>query len=342
MKVTKRKDGRYQIQIQFNGKVKYFIGKNKNEVEANAIEYINLHNKGLDISKENITIKKLSKEWFDLYQKNNAESTKKRVNGILDTYIIPYLGDIPLKNLKSHHIQQMLNDIQESHTDTTRKAFQIIKSILDFATLNDYCYKNVAKPCIIKRVPSKERTILSTNDIKKLEKSSSKYADFFVFLLYTGLRRGEIAGLKWSDIDFKNKEIHVRHSMSFVTNQGSLKSTKTNKVRNIPILNKTAEILKRRKNTSNSIYVFSQPDGTNLTESSIKRMHESFEKATGLKFGLHELRHTFCTILFYAGVSAVNASKIMGHSIVVMQEIYTHLDKDRAKLEIDRLNEYLK
>lgn len=338
MKITKRKDGRYCTSVQFNGKRKQFIGKDKSEVEARAIEYVDLHNKGVELSGEGILVSKLADEWFNLYQKRNAESTKKRVQGILDNYIKKELGHIPLKYLKAHHVQKMLNEIQESHTDTTRKVFQITKSILEFAVNNDYCLKNVAKSCTINHFQSKERQILTSEEIKALENSQNKYRDFFVFILYTGLRRGEVAALKWSDIDFQNKEIHVSKSMSFVTNQGKLKSTKTGKIRIIPILNKTYEILKHQ---SIGEYVFSKPDGKHLTESAIDRMHESILKDTGLNFKLHELRHTFCTILYYAGVSSLNASKIMGHSLAVMQEIYTHLDKDKSKDEIQKLNQYL-
>lgn len=338
MKITKRKDGRYATSVQFNGKRKYFIGTDKDEVEAKAIDYVSLHNKGVELSGEGILVSRLAHEWFDLYQKKNAESTKKRVQGILDNYIKKEIGHIPLKYLKAHHVQKMLNDIQESRTDTTRKVFQITKSMLEFAVNNDYCIKNVAKACTINRYESKERQILTKEKIKILEESDNKYRDFFVFILYTGLRRGEVAGLKWSDIDFKNREIHVSRSMSFVTNQGKLKSTKTGKIRTIPILNKTYEILKRQPIGE---YVFSKQDGKHLTESAIDRMHESILKDTGLNFKLHELRHTFCTILYYAGVSSLHASQIMGHSLAVMQEIYTHLDKDKSKEEIKKLNEYI-
>lgn len=341
MKITKRKDGRYITSVQFDGKRKYFIGTDKAEVEARAIEYINYHNKGVELSGESILVSKLADEWFNLYQKKNAESTQKRIQGILDNYIKKELGHIQLKYLKTHHIQKMLNEIQEQHTDTTRKTFQIIKSILEFAVNNDYCIKNVAKPCTIKYFKSKERRILTKEEIKILEESDSKYRDFFVFILYTGLRRGEIAALKWSDVDFQAKEILVSDSMSFVTNKGKIKTTKTGKKRKIPILDKTLQILKCRKKKTNSLYVFSKRDGSNLSASAINKRHKSILKSTGLDFTPHELRHTFCTILYYAGVSSIHAAEIMGHSLAVMQKIYTHLDKDKSKEEVQKLNQYV-
>ena len=341
MKVTRCKDGRYVVSVQFNNKRKFFKSTDKEEVKAKAIEYINLHNKGIDFIENGILVSKLADKWFELCQKKNALSTQKRVQGIIDSYIKPYLGDYSIKNLKTHHVQKMLNEIQESHTDTTRKTFQITKAILEFAVDNDYCYKNVAKPCTINHFESKEKQILTREEIKILENSKNKYKDFFIFLLYTGLRRGEVAALKWSDIDLKKEEIHVSHSMSFLTNKGTLKGTKTGKGRIIPLTDKTRLILDSQKKKSHSIFVFSKADGSNLSESSIDRMLESILKDTGLNFRLHELRHTFCTILYYAGISTLQSSEIMGHSIKVMQEIYTHLDKDKSKLESQKLNDYL-
>ena len=143
MKITKRKDGYYATTVQFNGVRKQFSGKDKSKIEAKAIEYLSLKSKGIDLS-ANITVKNLANEWFTLCQSKNEKSTQKRVRGILDNYIIKELGHIQVKNLKTHQIQKMLNDIQESHTDTTRKTLQIIKSILEYGINNDYCYKNVA------------------------------------------------------------------------------------------------------------------------------------------------------------------------------------------------------
>ena len=342
MKIYKRKDGRYYTSVQFNGKRKSIYGSTKSEVERKTIEYISNHNKGIDIKGDGILVSKLADEWFELCQTKNAKSTQLRVQGIIDNYIKKEIGHIPLRQLKLHHVQKMIDKTQETHTDTTRKLLQITKAILNYAVNNDYCIKNVASSCTIKHFETKERTILTNEEIKILENSSNKYKDFFIFILYTGLRRGEVAALKWSDIDFKNKEIHVDNSMSFVTNKGSLKSTKTNKSRIIPILDKTAEILKHHKKLTNSIYVFSRIDGSNLSASAIDRMHESILKDTGLQFKLHELRHTFCTILYYAGVSSIHAAEIMGHSLAVMQSIYTHLDKSKAKIEIEKLNDYIK
>lgn len=331
---------KYKGYVTINGKRKYVYANTEPELKDKLLELKYMKLKGVSLNKETITISQLADEWFELYQTRNELSTQKRNKGIIDKYIKVELGGIPLKNLKSNHIQKMLNNMLKNKTDTVRKAFQLTKAILNYAVNNDYCLKNVANSCEIPTFKSKERQILSHDERHIIENSKNKYRDFFVFLLYTGLRRGEIASLKWSDIDFKNKRIHVRSSMSYIQNKGTLKSTKNDKERFVPILNKTYEILERQKD-GKSIYVFHKQDGTNLSETSIKRMLESFLKDTGLHFTLHQLRHTFCTILYYSGVSSKMASQIMGHSLPVMLKIYTHLDEQQENNTINRLNDFI-
>ena len=79
-----------------------------------------------------------------------------------------------------------------------------------------------------------------------------------------------------------------------------------------------------------------------LSDIAIKRMLESFRKDTGLNFSLHQLRHTFCTILYYSGISSKKAQEIMGHSSIdVTLKIYTHLDNEQETDTTSKLNNYI-
>lgn len=281
--------------------------------------------------------------WFDLIQKKNSPATKKRNQGILDNYIYPELGHIPLKDLKAYHIQNMINkQLESGKTDTVRKTLQIIKSLLNLAIDNDFVAKNVANSIKIPTFRRKEKKPLSKEERLILENTTNKYRDFFVFLLYTGLRKGEITALTWDDINFDKNCIRVNKSASFISNKGTLKSTKNGDERIIPILNKTREILERRKDNKQSKYIFCKKDGNMLSDIAIKRMLQSFRKDTGLEFTLHQLRHTFCTILYYSGISSKKAQQIMGHrSLQVTLEIYTHLDEEQENNSAELLDKYL-
>ena len=302
-----------------------------------------LYYKGVSLFNEAITVKKLGNMWFDLIQKKNSPATKKRNQGILENYIYPELGHIPLKDLKAYHIQGMINNQLESgKTDTVRKTLQIIKAMLNLAVDNDFVTKNVANSIKMPTFRRKEKKSLSKEERFIIENSTNKYRDFFVFLLYTGLRKGEVTALTWDNIDFEKNRIIVNKSASFISNKGTLKSTKNGDERNIPILNKTREILERHKAEKQSKYVFCKKDKNMLSDVAIKRMLESFKKDTGLDFTLHQLRHTFCTILYYSGISSKKAQQIMGHrTLQVTLEIYTHLDEEQENNSAELLDNYL-
>lgn len=324
-------------------KRKYIRAKTQDELDKKVTETKYLRNKGFSITNENITLKDLGEKWFNLKQSNNEEATKKRNYAILNNYIYPKLGHISLKNLKSYQIQELVNEqIRNGKKDTVRKTLQIIKSIINLAVENDYTYKNVANSISIPKFQTAEKKILSKEERIIIENSKNKYKDFFVFLLYSGLRKGEIAALTWSDIDLKNNVINVNKSATFVHNQPQIKSTKNGKSRNVPILNKTREILERRFNDKHSKYVFYKKDYNILSDIAIKRMLESLKKDTGLNFSLHQLRHTFCTILYYSGISSKKAQEIMGHSSIdVTLKIYTHLDDEQESNSTSKINDYI-
>lgn len=348
MKYTKRKDGLYSAYItvgktaEGKPKRKYVYGKTKQELENKFLELKILYNKGTVIENDSMTIKQLGELWFKQTQYNNEQSTKKRNRGILENYIYPNLGHIYVKNLKTHHVQSMIIDMLADKKDTVRKTLQVIKSILNIAVNNDFVAKNVAQSIKIPTFKSKEKTPLSLEEQLKIENSTNKYKDLFVFLLYTGLRKGEVAGLTWDDIDFEKNTIRVNKAISFDTNKGSLKGTKTDNDRIIPILDKTRPILESRANNKESKYVFYKQDKGQLSDIAIKRMLESFKKETDVEFSLHQLRHTFCTMLYYSGISTKKAQQLMGHkSLKVTLEIYTHLDEEQEGNSTQFLNDYL-
>lgn len=323
-------------------KRKYVYGKTKQELESKFLELKILYNKGTVIENDSMTIQQLGELWFKQTQFNNEESTKKRNRGILENYIYPNFGHIYVKNLKTHHVQALIIDMLATKKDTVRKTLQVIKSILDIAVNNDFVAKNVAQSIKVPTFKAEEKRPLTLEEQQKIENSTNKYKDLFIFLLYTGLRKGEVAALTWDDIDFSKNTISVNKAISFVDNKGVKKGTKNNSSRIVPLLDKTREILESRANNKESKYVFYKQDKQQLSDSAFDRMLESFVKETEVDFTLHQLRHTFCTMLYYSGISTKKAQQIMGHkTLKVTLEIYTHLDEEQEANSTQLLNDYL-
>ena len=249
--------------------------------------------------------------------------------------------------------------------------------IFDYALENDLIdcrnpfYKKKRK--IPKNAPKKERTPI--DDIQKdlVLKVYNRTQIAALIMLFCGLRRGEIIPLEWSDIDFLNKQIAVTKSVELIdSNNYTVKPhTKNGKDRYVSIPDNIIPYLKLEKyNSKGCKYIYSQKCGKIHTASSWKSGWKSYQTLlnyryycdlmkkkeitpkpynapTGIPelvepFTAHQLRHTYCTMLYLAGVDLKTASKLMGHSDVkITLDIYTHLDEKYKRLNIDKFNNYI-
>ena len=162
------------------------------------------------------------------------------------------------------------------------------------------------------------------------------------FLMYTGLRKGELLALQWKDIDFEKKEIYITKSVCHHNNVPHIKTPKTDSGnRTIMLLDCLSDKLKELKEQTPTNYIFSGSD-TPLTNSQFQCRWEKYQKESGLKITAHQLRHTFATILFEANIDVKDAQNIMGHSdISVTQNIYTHIRKKRMQDTANKLNNFV-
>lgn len=141
----------------------------------------------------------------------------------------------------------------------------------------------------------------------------------------TGLRKGELLALKWSDIDFKKKVLRVEKS-------------KNGDKRSVPLTGKALALLKEihTKQPSSSEFVFARADGQAAME--LKKHWESAVKEAGLEnFRFHDLRHTAATYLLEAGATLVELSAILGHRDIQMVKRYAHLADNHAVKVVERM-----
>ncbi|HEX8174039.1 MAG TPA: site-specific integrase [Pyrinomonadaceae bacterium] len=145
-----------------------------------------------------------------------------------------------------------------------------------------------------------------------------------IFALNTGLRRGEIFSLRWSEVDWSRNFIHVIN-------------TKTGKSRIIPLNDATRDVLLRQQKKSESEFVFVSP----RTGARLRNLRNSFGKACEdakvLNFHFHDLRHTFASRLADAGVDAFTIAELMGHSTLEMTKRYTHVTDERKRKAVAAL-----
>lgn len=221
-----------------------------------------------------------------------------------------------------------------------------MNAILNDAIANDNLTKN---PCTgIKKIKviHGKRKILTSEQDKKLLASNHKHAIFFRVLRYIGMRRQEIVPLEPDDIDLDNKIIMIYKAVSFAKNQPTLKTTKNKKSRKVPIPDIIYNELKERveycrKHKLKYLFYKQTNNNSMLSQEAIRCMTDSFCKDIGFEFTPHQLRHSYCTMLYYAGIGLKEAQSLMGHSSAKMvYDIYTHLDAEK-ETPINPINDYL-
>jgi len=363
MTYTVRADGRLTKKVTINKKPHYIYGNEVKDLYKQYIELKELEYKRIDINGSSITVNELFQKWIELNSRGKAYRTIKEYNDIYRNYIKDSIGYIKVRDLKGLHIKELLLNLEDIPT-TAKKTIQLLKRVLNEAVDNDFIHKNVAQFIKSPRINKKEKKPLTTLQDKLLLNNSSKYSSFFLLMRYTGMRREEIVPLTIDDIDLKNKKILINKAVTFINNQPVLKETKNYKSRTVPILdiiyNIVEELVNNAKSQKRNLLFVTERNSYMLTESAIKRHLESYilslnndikkinDKENNedklipkISFSCHILRHSYCTMLYYAGLKIKKAQELMGHSSADMvYNIYTHLDEEREN-STELINNYI-
>jgi integrase len=292
------------------------------------------------------------------YWLENVVGTSRRpktyelYEGIVRNYLKPELGTRHLDRLSVPIVQSFLNrKISEGHS--ARKA-QVIRTVLSAAltraTREELLSRNVARLVELPEWQRGEVHPWSAEEARQflsVVRTSPLYPAFLLLLLY-GLRRGEVLGLRWQDIDLENEEIHVRQQLQRVGRQLLQGPVKTHAGRrDLPLLaiarDALAAQMSARSVTSPSNLVFTTSTGLPIDPNNFTRSFWRACKNNDVRFiKLHHLRHTAATLLKNLGVPARDAQLILGHSqISVTQQIYQHDDANTRREALARVEAVL-
>lgn len=347
---TVRSDGRLMKKVTINGKPIYLYSDDPKDLENKYIEVKYQSNNGYVLNKD-IKFKNFAQNWLDIGTSGLEERTIYEFKSLLRLHIIPYIGYKKIKDIKLYDVKALLKHLGDKPT-TARKTLQLVKRILNEAVDNDIIMKNVAQNLKSPKVVKGERKPLTLEEDSILLNSPHKYAKFFILMRYTGMRKEEIIPLTISDIDLKNKTISINKAVNLSHNQPKVKSTKNKRNRIVPILDIiypiVTDLVNSAKNNNRILLFVKETDNNMLTDVAVRRHLESLlcsinknSKKT-IKFTCHQLRHSYCTMLYYAGVKIKKAQELMGHSSADMvYNVYTHLDETRENAN-NLINIYIK
>ncbi|MBN1067142.1 site-specific integrase [Clostridium botulinum] len=351
-------------------------GITKKEALQKLNEEIYRQNNGLLKPKE-ILLKDYLKIWLEDYVKpNNSENTYIKYKGTVNKYINPQLGLIKLCDLKVINIEQFLSKLKKTKLSSTtiQKHYLVLNGALNKAIklqmLNDNPCKYVDTP---KRSKYKA-SILTFEELHSIytNLNTKIYEDYIMKLgmdltIETGLRRGEMCGLQWSDIDFDNKILNVNTALIRVNNDYKISNLKTDSsYRKLPLSNEIIKILKSHKSKQNinkikygNNFIYSNKFGGDSTEYNLiftwengryiipsnflqrlKRLCKYCKIEKNIRW--HDLRHSNATILLKNKISMKVIQERLGHSLMqTTADIYAHVTEEMNREATDVISNVL-
>lgn len=343
--VTKRKDGYYIARGTDNrGKRAQKIFKEEKEAIAWVHKFESDKGVNLDVSKIKFSV--LFDEFIRTRSLTVRDTTIRNYISIYNNNFKEYLGDKYVDEIKLITLQRMFDELcsrKQLKLSTAKTIKCSLVVIMNFAIKYEYLNKNRAKYIEInKNLEYKPKEALTPEEQKEfmLSIQNSEYMSIVCgFILQTGMRIGEVCGLRWSDIDFKNKIINVSNNIVCVNNELIDRQPKTkNGIRKIPITKECERLLGLQKIRNSKIknikfealdYVFvTIKTGGKMNPNCIKQMLFDYRNTYKPNFyvSAHILRHTFATRCIEAGMNPKTLQVILGHSnISITMDRYVHV-----------------
>lgn len=356
----KRADGRIAVQVYIgtiDGKRKYktVYGKTQKEAEAKADEIRVELSKGITcLSGENKTFSFWARAWLRKIEKT-ATPEWLRTCSVRTQPWVDALGSADITKITTFELDNVINDIRNCNPYTQKPSSRktlveyrnVVTRIFEFCIQNRVTEFNPANYITLPQAQQKQiREAITNEQINYFWETPHYLQTAALIMIYAGLRRGELCALTWNDIDFKKNAITVNKAVNF-KNDGKIKPPKTNAgFRIIPMPAILADYLKALP--QNSLQVITK-DGVPFTNSTWNSNWKNYITTIRNKYNLqdfetsaHCLRHTYCTLLYEAGVDVLTAKELMGHAdISTTMGIYTHLRQEREQKSIVKLDNYL-
>lgn len=377
--IIQKKDGRYEARyVNRFGKRTSVSGRNLKEVRKKYNEAIYENDKESNL-REDMKLDEWYSQWMNVYKidviRNN---TRTRYKSIYQKHISPYLGNYKLRDIKQIDIKRLINDMDKNnyHYETKNAVRILLVDIFNKAINNEYLMKNPAKGITVKRDEEKDIRVLSVEE-QTIFFDSCKgtfYDNLYVVAVSTGMRIGELAALRWSDIDLDKKVIHITRTLVYQKYDTDTKKqfhfelpkTKTSK-RDIPI-NRQCEIALKKQFIQKAVVTakapvskippkefqdllfttkFNTPLNSQIVCDSIKKIVEEINLTRDVldeieEFSPHTLRHTFATRCFESGIQPKTVQAYLGHATLKMtMDLYTAVMPDHLTNEMDKVADTL-
>lgn len=346
--ITIRKDGRYMGKFiagyDDHGKAQYqyVYGRTYDEAESKLL--IGQEVASRYFSGRYITVSKMYDEWINAVVNRVKESSLANYKAKFEKHILPVFGDIPCADLSTGRINEFINKKLADGLSASyvRDIITVFKSMLKYAC-EEYGFKLSLKNVILPKIEKKQIEKINDKQQKSLVlylKENMSLTAFGILLsLFMGLRIGELCGLKWEDVDFQNKILHIRRTVQRISSVNGNRKTKivisapksATSFRDIAIPDMLMDYFEMFRSEAD-YFIMSGKEKPIEPRTMQYRYKKILQSADMVYCNYHRLRHTFATNCAENGFDIKTLSVILGHSTVNLTlNRYVHPDHSHER-----------
>ena len=373
--ILQRKNGVYEARyVNRFGKRKTIAGTILKDVKKRFMEAVYENEKEINLREENIKLDDWFIKWLDVYKHDLIrKNTRRAYKQVYYKHISSQLGNLNIKDITQLDIRELLKkmDTQGYNYATKNRIRIMLLDMFNKALLDEFVKKNPAKGISIRQNKEKDIRVLSLDE-QTLFFDCCKgtfYDNLFVVAVNTGMRVGELAALKWEDIDIDKKIIHVNKTLIYQRYEDDeckefhfeLPKTKSS-FRDIP-MNRQCELALKKQYMQKSIVKskspkkpktefedllfttkFNTPLNTQIVSDAIKNIVKEINLMLDVTeemeyFSCHCFRHTFATRCFESGIQPKTVQTYLGHATLQMtMDLYTSVLEEHQISEIEKLD----
>ncbi len=336
-------------------RVKTIYGITEEDAAAKKATFLAVVESGLRVVEAGMTLAQWAHKWLELYKKPTVVASTLTGYTCDINLITAVIGHVPLRSITQAHIMAVFASLQGKSQSTIRKTKSLLVSMLDAAVANQFIRSNPARGMKAPRGHYRGHRALDMEEIKAIctvVEQGHRYAPIVLLMLFCGLRRGEACAIHADDV--LSNSISITKAVRWTKNRPALVKPKSKAgVRSVAIPNAIRQYLRFEG--------YAAGGDTLPTLQAFERGYASFMTAVGVLINgcskrwqpkghiwiepnirPHDLRHTYATLLYDAGVDVKTAQQWLGHaSPSLTMSLYTHLTETRKETSATLLSDYV-
>ena len=362
--VRRRADGRWEGRYSDpNGRQRSVYGKTQKECTQKLKEALRAVDTGSWLEPATLTVAGWLDQWLADYQGHTSGRTRETYLWVVEKRLKPALGKIRLQSLSKAHVNHFVTDLQRHPYSpaTIRHAVMILRRAIQCAIDGGLLASNPVDAVKTPRPePPKYRIVdRALMPAFVAEAQKSKFGDAILFMVMTGLRAGELRGLRWSDVDFEAHEMHIErqlHAPSAKSREFRPPKDQSRRVIRLPAgavallkQHRKSQLQQRvaagsewREDEITADLIFRLPDGRNYDESGLYLAVKAVGAAIGID-GLHphDLRHSYAVAALRSGADVKTVQHNLGHKSAAMTlDVYAAYTSDAGQVAAQRFDDY--